>query len=108
MVLHHIGYVHSDVEKAKAFYLAALGPLGYKEIHSFGQVFGLGANNIPDLWISSGKCPKGEAPDKPITKGVHLAFACPSKEIVDQCYAAAMCVHIIIEKKEKAHCNDIL
>lgn len=84
-MLHHVAIVVSDLEKAKAFYLAALAPLGYKLVMEFPDycVAGLGADGKPDFWISAAK------PDKPANKNVHVAFVAPSREIVDQFHAAA-------------------
>ncbi|KAF5328846.1 hypothetical protein D9619_011494 [Psilocybe cf. subviscida] len=54
MGINHIGIIVSDIDKAKAFYTAALAPLGYKEKMSFqdGKVLGFGAGFAPDFWIA--------------------------------------------------------
>jgi len=85
MVLHHVHFVVSSLSEAKKFYLAALAPLGYKEIYAVeGVVAGLGANGAPDLWLGPVK-----GVDSP-TKGLHLAFTAESREVVDQFYEAAL------------------
>jgi len=89
MVLHHVQFVVSSLSEAKKFYLAALTPLGYKEIYTIeGVVAGLGANGIPDFWLGSVK-----GPDDSPTKGFHLAFTAESREAVDQFYEAALYVY---------------
>jgi catechol 2,3-dioxygenase-like lactoylglutathione lyase family enzyme len=88
MVLHHVHFVVSSLSEAKKFYLAALAPLGYKEIYAVeGVVAGLGANGAPDLWLGPVK-----GVDSP-TKGLHLAFTAESREVVDQFYEAALYVY---------------
>ncbi|TFK42127.1 glyoxalase/bleomycin resistance protein/dioxygenase [Crucibulum laeve] len=86
MVFHHVGFIVSSLSEAKKFYLAALAPLGYKELHSIeGIVAGLGANGASDLWLVNVK-----GPDDSPTKGLHLAFKAESREVVDQFYEAAL------------------
>ncbi|KDR68972.1 hypothetical protein GALMADRAFT_78010 [Galerina marginata CBS 339.88] len=83
MVLHHVRVFVSSLPEATKFYLAALAPLGYKELYTIeGVVAGLGVKS-PDLMIAVKS-------DTPPTKGLHLAFAAESKEVVDQFYEAAM------------------
>jgi catechol 2,3-dioxygenase-like lactoylglutathione lyase family enzyme len=89
MVLHHVQFVVSSLSEAKKFYLAALAPLGYKEYYAVeGVVAGLGANGVPDLWLSPVK-----GPDDSPNKGLHLAFTAESREVVDQFYEAALYVY---------------
>ena len=54
-MIDHIGVAVSDVAKSKAFFQAALAPLGYKVVMDFGEAAGLGADGKPDFWIASGK-----------------------------------------------------
>lgn len=80
-MLDHIGLEVGDYEKSKAFYTAAMAPLGYKlimEVHGFA---GFGAEGKPDFWINGGKM---TAPQ------VHVAFAAPNRAKVREFYAAAM------------------
>lgn len=81
-MLHHIGVYVSDPEKAKAFYTAALKPLGYEVVMELPEwkVIGLGEPGKPDLWLS----PKESA------HNVHIAFAASGKEHVDAFYDAAI------------------
>ena len=74
----HFGISGSDYEKAKAFYAAALEPLGLKVMMDFGVTVGIGAE-FPFLWISAG------APGH-----VHLAFRCETRAEVDAFHAAAI------------------
>ena len=88
MVLHHTQFSVTSLSTSKAFYLAALAPLGYKEVLNFGDVqIGLGAGGKPDLWL------KAAGADGSPVKGLHLAFTAESREVVDEFYKAALCVY---------------
>src|SRR4051812_31105718 len=76
--IDHIGLNVTDYPKAKAFYVAALKPLGVTVLQDYGEVIGMGAE-FPYLWISSGN-----------PGHVHLAFRADSRKAVDEFYAAAM------------------
>lgn len=76
--IDHLGINVTDYEKAKAFYAAALEPLGLKVMMDFGVTVGIGGE-FPFLWISAG------APGH-----VHLAFRCDKRAEVDAFHAAAI------------------
>jgi catechol 2,3-dioxygenase-like lactoylglutathione lyase family enzyme len=87
-MIDHTGVAVSDPTKARAFYTAALAPLGYtilREIpkeHTGGKVvFGMGVAPKPDFWIAEGT---------PNTPRVHVAFRAETRAQVDAFYAAAM------------------
>ena len=80
-MLDHIIITVSDYEKSKAFYLAALEPLGYGVVMEFGKAGGLGAGAKPDFWIREGEAVK---------PAVHVAFASHDRPSVDRFYEAAM------------------
>ncbi|KAF8882162.1 glyoxalase/bleomycin resistance protein/dioxygenase [Gymnopilus junonius] len=85
MPFHHIQLVVSSEKEAKKFYVAALAPLGYTDVHSVEGVFsGLGVNGKPDFFLRGPK--DGESP----SKGVHIAFAAENREQVHQFYDAAL------------------
>jgi len=87
MVLHHTLFTVASITASKTFYLSALAPLGYKVIKNFGdKQIGLGVNGKPDLWL------KDAGKDGSPVKGVHLAFAAESREVVDNFYQAALYV----------------
>ena len=50
-MLDHITLLVSDYDKCKAFYIAALAPLGYELIMDFGKAGGFGVSGKPDLWL---------------------------------------------------------
>ena len=89
MSLDHIGLAVADFAQAKAFYAAALAPLGYALVMEFPAAEAGGApaagfgRGRADFWIS------GAGPTVP---RLHIAFAADSREAVDAFYAAAMAV----------------
>ena len=87
-MIDHTGLTVSDPGKSRAFYEAALAPLGYAvlmvipEEHTGGRVvFGMGVAPKPDFWVAEGK------PNEP---RIHIAFRAESRAAVDAFYAAAI------------------
>ena len=87
-MLDHIGLRVSSLAKAKAFYDAALTPLGVGVVMQVtaeqtggAAHIGYGEAQKPWFWISD----EGEP-----TGGVHVAFVATSRAHVDAFYAAAM------------------
>lgn len=79
-MLDHLTLKVRDLEKAKAFYTAALGPLGYAVMMEFGEFAGLGAGK-PDLWLR--RDPENVRPQ-------HVALSARDRAVVDAFYEAAM------------------
>jgi len=81
-MIHHLGLRASDFDASKAFYTAALRPLGIvcfyeaEAVAEFGREDGLG----PSLSLHSGVQ----------TKRMHLAFEAQDRTGVDAFYAAAL------------------
>jgi catechol 2,3-dioxygenase-like lactoylglutathione lyase family enzyme len=85
-MLDHIGFGVSDIARSKAFYLAALAPLGYGVVMEFTpgpgeQHVGFGPPGRPQFWIGTGAVLKGS---------LHTAFAAKNRAEVDAFYRAAM------------------
>jgi catechol 2,3-dioxygenase-like lactoylglutathione lyase family enzyme len=87
-MIDHLGFAVRDVDQAKAFYLAALAPLGIKALvevtpeQSGGEAhIGFGANGRPFFWIATGK---------PVEGPVHIAFTAANRATVDAFYQAAL------------------
>jgi catechol 2,3-dioxygenase-like lactoylglutathione lyase family enzyme len=85
-MIDHLGFSVSDYERAKAFYLKALAPLGYSLVIEVPQTSGhaaagFGADGKPDLWIG------GEGG---LNKPVHIALLAKDRPTVDAFYKAAM------------------
>lgn len=87
-MIDHMGIVVSDAAASRAFYTAALAPLGYEVLQEIpveftgGRVvFGMGEKPKPDFWITSGE---------PNTPRLHVAFVAKSRAVVDAFHAAAV------------------
>jgi len=87
-MLDHIGLTVLDFARSRAFYVAALGPLGFapvmdvtKEETGAYEGTGFGADGKPSLWIGSG--PRASGP-------IHVAFVAKSRGDVDRFYDAAI------------------
>ena len=81
-MLHHISVYVDDIDKAKAFYAAALKPLGYEVQMEFPEwkVVGMGEPGKPDFWLGT----------KEKAHNAHVAFAASDKGAVDAFYEAAV------------------
>jgi catechol 2,3-dioxygenase-like lactoylglutathione lyase family enzyme len=77
----HVAVNVTDFEAAKAFYLAALEPLGYRVVYEEpGALAYLADANGLDFGLGRRE-PVG---------GAHVAFDCEEREAVDAFYAAAL------------------
>jgi catechol 2,3-dioxygenase-like lactoylglutathione lyase family enzyme len=79
-MIDHVGIFVSVPEKSKAFYQAALAPLGIELMMSFGDNHGFGCDGKPFFWIGT----------RDQIGPTHVAFAVKSRELVDAFYAAAI------------------
>jgi catechol 2,3-dioxygenase-like lactoylglutathione lyase family enzyme len=80
-MIDHTGVAVSNFAKSKAFYAAALAPLGYAVLMEFEQFAGFGIAPKPDFWIGEGK---------PNVPPIHVAFRAESRGQVDAFYQAAI------------------
>jgi len=88
-MLDHTGINVSDMVKSRAFYTAALAPLGYSIREDFGEAAGFGVaegygkalDPGGDFWISAGPLN---------TPRPHFAFSAQSRAVVDAFFAAAI------------------
>ena len=93
-MLDHIGLPVSDFPRARAFYAAALAPLGLSLVMEVSAEetgaaahAGYGQAGKPFFWIASG----GSTDPKPASESrVHVAFAAESRAQVDAFHAAAL------------------
>lgn len=87
-MLDHLGLTVSDFKRAKAFYDAALAPLGVAvmmevtpEQTGGTSHLGYGSDGKPYFWIGDGGATTGS---------LHVAFVAPDRATVDAFYAAAL------------------
>jgi catechol 2,3-dioxygenase-like lactoylglutathione lyase family enzyme len=98
MMLDHMTFRVRDIARTRAFYSAALAPLGYAL--TFDQVFEgqavLGFSHLDatepegqraDVWFMDGDSPYGQAPT---TTSCHLCWRAQSRAQVDAFHAAAL------------------
>lgn len=81
-MIDHIGMKVSDINTSKAFYEAALAPLGYKALKEFPEwnVVGFGVD-ASDFWISQ---------EAHAATSAHVAFTAETHDRVDAFYDAAI------------------
>ena len=86
-MIDHTGITVADFDKAKAFYDAAMAPLGASLLHTVPPEFTGGAKvggygrDRPTFWLAEGQ---------PGGAGRHYAFSANSRAEVDAFYAAAI------------------
>jgi catechol 2,3-dioxygenase-like lactoylglutathione lyase family enzyme len=84
-MLGHLSFGVSDLERAIAFYDAALASLGLTRVWTRSDAAGYGPLGRDDLLALKKRA--GASPPGP---GFHLAFNAPSHTAVDAFYAAAL------------------
>ena len=87
-MLDHVGLTVLDFARSRAFYVAALAPLGFapvmdvtKEQTGGYEGTGFGTDGKPSFWIGNG--PRASGP-------IHVALVAKSRGDVDRFYAAAI------------------
>jgi catechol 2,3-dioxygenase-like lactoylglutathione lyase family enzyme len=92
LAIDHVSVGVSNIQRAKAFYDAALAPLGLRPVYPVeigGQLVGVGYGDdpaTPYFWI---QFPINGQPAS-MGNGVHVAFASRSRAAVDAFYLAAL------------------
>jgi catechol 2,3-dioxygenase-like lactoylglutathione lyase family enzyme len=84
-MLDHLGIGVADYRRSKAFYEAALAPLGYTLLMEFSEAaagFGKEDGGRPAFFL--------EAHGEPARGRLHIAFSAESRELVDAFHAAAL------------------
>lgn len=84
-IFSHVFIAAADIPKSVAFYDAALGALGIKNLGSFGKGAVLFGHDKPAFIV--GHTSNGEAPS---SNGVTIGFAAPSQAAVDAFYVAGL------------------
>jgi catechol 2,3-dioxygenase-like lactoylglutathione lyase family enzyme len=84
-MIHHVSIGVGDVGTAKAFYDAALAPIGYRCLSSGDGSLGYGKDSVA-FWISRSQHPVAPNPES----GLHFCFIAPTRKGVEAFYAAAL------------------
>lgn len=80
-MLDHVTIGVSDIERAKAFYDAALAPLGIGRLYSDGAAYGYGSDGKAFFWIM---------PRASVQAGTHIAFTAKDWPTVDHFHKAGL------------------
>jgi catechol 2,3-dioxygenase-like lactoylglutathione lyase family enzyme len=86
LMLDHVSLGVCDIERSKAFYDAALAPLGYVRVWSTADSAGYGVSGCKDEPFAI----RSDATALTAPRGCHIAFAAKSREAVRSFHAAAM------------------
>ena len=89
-ILDHVGVAVSDLDRSKAFYEAALAPLGITALMSFPGGCGLGRGTHPELWLAAGKAGYQTDESRAIITQQHVCLKARSRAEVDAFHAAAL------------------
>lgn len=85
-MLDHVGIEVNDLARSKAFYEAALEPLGIRLLMEFEGAAGFGKDTEhgpkPFFWI--------QARGRPTVSGPHVAFGARTTDLVDAFHTAAL------------------
>lgn len=80
-MIDHIGIEVVDYERSKAFYQAALAPLGHTLLMEVAGWAGFGTEGKPEFWLRA----RGLT-----SPAVHIAFRSPDRAAVRRFYEAAL------------------
>jgi len=81
MTLDHISLRVADLDRSKAFYVAALAPLGIAILMEGGGSCGFGRPGKPQFWLGPGDPPSGP---------LHVAFTAATRAEVRAFHTAAL------------------
>ena len=88
--LHHIDLVVSDLERSLTFYAGLLEPLGYTrrseiEGERGERVIYLGTDSLESVGLRAARSRRDDGPyDRYVVGLHHIAFAAPSRAVVDE------------------------
>jgi catechol 2,3-dioxygenase-like lactoylglutathione lyase family enzyme len=86
-MIDHVSLGVTDIARSKAFYDAALKPLGMTRIYDYEGGLGYGAGEKATFWIGAPL-----DPGRPVRAGggTHVAFLAPDRAAVDAFHRAAL------------------
>jgi len=85
MMINHVSIGVRDIAKAKAFYDAALKPIGYSCLSSSEGSLGYGNEQVA-FWIGASPSPVPSDPHS----GLHFCLTAPTRKSVDAFHQAAI------------------
>ncbi|HTW69076.1 MAG TPA: VOC family protein [Acetobacteraceae bacterium] len=81
MTLDHVSLRVGDLQRSRAFYTAALAPLGIAVLFDGGSYVGFGKLGKPQFWLNPGGTPSGPT---------HVAFVAATRAEVRAFHEAAL------------------
>jgi catechol 2,3-dioxygenase-like lactoylglutathione lyase family enzyme len=84
-MIHHVSIGVRNVGRTKAFYDAALAPIGYSCLSSDDASLGYGKESVA-FWISLSESPVAADPNS----GLHFCFIAPTRKSVEGFHKAAL------------------
>ncbi|MES2527870.1 MAG: VOC family protein [Bdellovibrionota bacterium] len=84
-MIHHVSVGSNDIPKAKKFYDAIFGVLGYRLLHSHSTSLDYGTSSL----VFSVETPSDGQPATS-GNGVHICFSAEDREMVNKFYTAGM------------------
>lgn len=84
-MLHHVSFGVADLQRAAAFYDAALSALGYRRVYVAADAVGYGIEDGKDKLLLKARA-ETHAPGP----GFHMAFTAGSRKAVDDFHYAGM------------------
>jgi catechol 2,3-dioxygenase-like lactoylglutathione lyase family enzyme len=81
----HVSVGVADLNRSRAFYDAALAPLGYQRLYGDDGSLGYGAGAVR-LWVGASAAPVPEN----MASGLHFCLVAPTRAGVDAFHAAAL------------------
>lgn len=88
-ILDHIGITVANIQRSKAFYKAALAPLGITLVAEFESFAGYGKDG-QDFWIGQGASDFMSEEQARVNTPVHVAFVAENRQAVEAFYEAAL------------------
>jgi len=91
-MLHHTGFVVTDLARARRFYDAIALPLGLATFDNGADAFllGRGRGQLPYLWIGTLRPSYWVEGSRAGINQMHVAFVAPTREAVDEFHRAAL------------------
>lgn len=89
MSIDHLSLNVTDLARSKAFYDAALVPLGIGRVMELGSACGYGRGK-PDFWLGAGRAAFQTDEQLRVITPMHVAFVADTREAVDEFHRAAL------------------
>lgn len=89
-ILDHVSVFVTNYARSKAFYEAALAPLGITLLREYGTAGGFGRNGKPEFWIAVGPGSYQTNDQIKVITPIHVGLVARSRAEVNAFYAVAI------------------